>query len=44
MNTLITGAAGNLGSFLAQYMMGAGYDLRLMIHRKDIWYDLADDW
>ncbi|MCP4230791.1 MAG: NAD-dependent epimerase/dehydratase family protein [bacterium] len=42
MKTLITGAAGNLGSCLARYMMGAGYDLRLMVHRKDIWYDLDD--
>jgi len=42
MKTLITGAAGNLGSYLAQYMMGAGYDLRLMVHRKDIWYDIEE--
>jgi nucleoside-diphosphate-sugar epimerase len=42
MKTLITGAAGNLGSYLAQHMMGAGYDLRLMVHRKDIWYSLND--
>ncbi len=42
MKTLLTGAAGNLGSFLAQYMMDEGYDLRLMTHRKDIRYDIRD--
>ncbi len=42
MKTLITGAAGNLGSYLAQYMMDVEYGLRLMVHRKDIWYGLND--
>ncbi|MBU0488369.1 MAG: NAD(P)-dependent oxidoreductase [Bacteroidetes bacterium] len=33
---LITGAAGNLGGLLAEYMKDSGLELRLMIHRKDI--------
>ncbi len=33
MNVLITGAAGNLGGFLARHMVGGPHVLRLLIHR-----------
>ena len=33
---LITGAAGNLGGLLAEYMLDSGLYLNLMIHKKDI--------
>jgi nucleoside-diphosphate-sugar epimerase len=33
---LITGAAGNLGSLLARYLVPGGHTLRLMYHRKPI--------
>lgn len=33
MNVLITGAAGNLGGFLARHMVGGPHALRLLIHR-----------
>jgi nucleoside-diphosphate-sugar epimerase len=36
VTVLITGAAGNLGSFLARHLLPAGHDLRLMFHRKQI--------
>ena len=41
MKILITGAAGNLGSFLAKYLLGAPHELRLMIHRRELSYDVA---
>lgn len=41
MKILITGAEGNLGSFLARYLIGAPHELRLMIHRRELSYDIA---
>ncbi|MGI8784741.1 MAG: NAD-dependent epimerase/dehydratase family protein [Acidobacteriota bacterium] len=38
---LITGAAGNLGSLLARYLIPSGYRLRLMVHRKPLPDDIA---
>jgi nucleoside-diphosphate-sugar epimerase len=38
---LITGAAGNLGSFLARHLTTRDCDLRLMYHRKPLPVDLA---
>ncbi len=42
MKVLITGAAGNLGSHLAKYLMNNedGLDLRLMVHSKPIQYNI----
>ncbi|MEX2236810.1 MAG: NAD-dependent epimerase/dehydratase family protein [Dehalococcoidia bacterium] len=34
MNILITGAAGNLGSHLARYLVDSEHNLRLMVHRR----------
>lgn len=39
--TLLTGAAGNLGSALARHLAGNGRDLRLMVHRTPLPADLA---
>ena len=39
--TLITGAAGNLGSLLARHLITQGHPLRLMYHRKPLPVDLA---
>lgn len=39
--TLITGAAGNLGSLLARHLVGEGRALRLMVHRRPLSSDLA---
>jgi nucleoside-diphosphate-sugar epimerase len=33
---LITGAAGNLGGFLADYLKDSGLNLHLLIHKKDV--------
>ena len=41
MTILITGAAGNLGSFLARSLLGSGHHLRLLIHRKQLPSELA---
>lgn len=41
MRILITGAAGNLGSFLARSLLGGGHHLRLLIHRKALSHDLS---
>jgi nucleoside-diphosphate-sugar epimerase len=40
MRVLVTGAAGNLGSFLAQRMLKGTHDLRLMMHKQPIEYEL----
>ena len=42
MNVLITGAAGNLGSHLAKYLMDSENDLilRLMIHNEPLPYEI----
>ena len=42
MRILITGAAGNLGGFLAQHLAGGMHALRLMIHRTPVAAGLAD--
>jgi nucleoside-diphosphate-sugar epimerase len=34
--TLITGAAGNLGSLLAEHLLSGGHELRLMHHRRPL--------
>ena len=36
MKILITGSAGNLGSFLARDQLSSPHQLRLMIHRRDL--------
>jgi len=41
MRILITGAAGNLGGFLAHDLVGGAHELRLMIHRTPVAADLA---
>ncbi len=41
MRILITGAAGNLGSHLARYLLDCPHELRLLIHRKPLPLDLA---
>jgi nucleoside-diphosphate-sugar epimerase len=42
MRLLITGAAGNLGGFLAHELAAGPHDLRLMVHRTPVAADLAD--
>ncbi len=41
--TLITGAAGNLGSRLARHLASNGHTLRLMVHRTPLPRDLQTD-
>ncbi|MFH1539862.1 MAG: NAD(P)-dependent oxidoreductase, partial [bacterium] len=41
MRVLITGAAGNLGSFLARHMAGGPHELRLLVHRTELPPDIA---
>jgi nucleoside-diphosphate-sugar epimerase len=41
MNVLITGAAGNLGSFLSRYLLDATYRLKLMVHRRPLPPEIA---
>ncbi|HSB89527.1 MAG TPA: NAD-dependent epimerase/dehydratase family protein [Anaerolineales bacterium] len=41
MRVLITGAAGNLGSFLARHLNRSPYRLRLLVHRTPLAEDLA---
>lgn len=41
MRVLITGAAGNLGGFLARAMLKGPHDLRLMIHQRLIGYEVV---
>lgn len=43
LRILITGAAGNLGGFLARRLSDRGYELNLMIHRRPLPPDLADN-
>lgn len=40
LTTLITGAAGNLGSLLARHLLSRGHELRLMYHRTPLPVDL----
>src|SRR5262249_7977374 len=41
--TLITGAAGNLGTLLARHLAGKNHSLRLMFHQKPLAEDLASN-
>jgi nucleoside-diphosphate-sugar epimerase len=41
MRVLITGAAGNLGGFLARFLLDSPHRLRLMTHRTEIGSDLG---
>ena len=41
MRILITGAAGNLGSHLARYLLDSPHELRLLIHRKQLPFYVA---
>lgn len=41
MRILITGAAGNLGSFLAQALLDSPHQLRLMTHRRSLPFAVA---
>jgi nucleoside-diphosphate-sugar epimerase len=41
MRILITGAAGNLGSFLARSLLDSPHQLRLMVHRKEVPADVT---
>lgn len=41
MNILITGAAGNLGSNFARYLLSSPHNLRLLIHRKELPFDIT---
>jgi nucleoside-diphosphate-sugar epimerase len=42
MNVLITGAAGNLGGFLSQQMIGGEYHLKLLVHERPLPDALAE--
>lgn len=41
MKVLITGAAGNLGSFLARRLMRGPHELNLMVHKKGLPFDVS---
>ncbi len=42
MNVLIVGAAGNLGSHLAKYLMSGPHRLRLLTHKRPLPFDLPE--
>jgi nucleoside-diphosphate-sugar epimerase len=42
MNVLITGAAGNLGSFLTRHLLAGTHHLKLMIHRQELPPEIAN--
>lgn len=42
MKVLITGAAGNLGSFLARELRSRPHQLRLLIHRRELPFSISD--
>ena len=42
MRILITGAAGNLGSFLARELLPGPHHLRLLVHNRDLRYSVAE--
>lgn len=42
MRILISGAAGNLGTFIARNLAESGHELRLMVHRTPVAPDLAE--
>jgi nucleoside-diphosphate-sugar epimerase len=39
MRILVTGAAGNLGSFLTRHLLGSPHELNLLIHRRPLAFD-----
>jgi nucleoside-diphosphate-sugar epimerase len=41
MNVLITGAAGNLGSFLSRHLLDSPHRLKLMVHHQGLSPDIA---
>ena len=41
MKILITGAAGNLGSFLAQHLLPGEHELNLLIHNRELPYEIT---
>lgn len=41
MRLLITGAAGNLGSRLARSLLDSRHELRLMVHRRPLPFDVG---
>lgn len=41
LQILITGAAGNLGSFLARHLLHRPHQLRLLVHRRELPSDIA---
>lgn len=43
MKVLVTGAAGNLGAFLAKYLRGGSHELSLMVHKKGLPFDVSGD-
>ena len=43
MRILITGAAGNLGSFLARRLLPTSHQLHLLVHRSALPFQVADD-
>lgn len=43
MKILVTGAAGNLGSFLAKHLMGGPHELSLMVHKKGLPFDVSGE-
>lgn len=45
MNVLITGAAGNLGSLLARYILDKDKNINLILmqHRKKVPYDIQEN-
>ena len=42
MNALITGAAGNLGSFLSRHLLDGPHRLKLMVHRQKLPAEIAN--
>ncbi|PYV62904.1 MAG: hypothetical protein DMG97_39180 [Acidobacteria bacterium] len=41
MKILIAGASGNLGSQLSQYLINGPYELRLLVHKSSVPFDIA---
>lgn len=41
MKVLITGAAGNLGSFLSKHLIGGPHELKLMVHKRGLPFDVS---
>jgi len=41
MRILITGGAGNLGTRLARHLLGTDHQVRLLVHKTELPFDLA---